>query len=254
MNAIVLLHAFPLDHRMWDGVSDEIAKRGWQVFAPDIRGCGNAPEWQLDQPISLRTVAEDVLSLMDKYGVNKFVAGGCSLGGYVVMEIMRIAPERIAGAIFIDTKASADSEEQKANRLRVAEQVQSTNSTEAFYRAMLPNVLGKTTHEISPEKVEYTSQLMQDSKVNGVANLQIAMSKRMDSHEVIGKFSGPILSIRGDEDVVASAEDHSKIMSVAKDAVHIEISRCGHLAPIEKPVETADAIVDFLGKLVNRTC
>jgi len=254
VNAIVLLHAFPLDHRMWDGVVDEIAKSGWQVFAPDIRGCGNAPDWKQDQPISLRTVAEDVLSLMDKYGINNFVAGGCSLGGYVVMELMRIAPERIAGAIFIDSKASADSEEQKANRLRVAEQVQSSNSTEAFYRAMLPNVLGTTTSEKSPEIVEYTRLLMQDSKVNGVANLQIAMSKRTDSHEVIEKFSGPILSIRGNEDVVASAEDHSKMMAVAKDAMHVEIGDCGHLAPIEKPEVTANAIVDFLHKLANRTC
>ena len=43
MTAVVLLHAFPLDHRMWDEVAGAIAAAGWQVFVPDIRGCGEAP-------------------------------------------------------------------------------------------------------------------------------------------------------------------------------------------------------------------
>lgn len=254
MNAIVLLHAFPLDHRMWDGVCDEIAKSGWQVFAPDLRGCGNAADWVDEDAPTLRTLAEDVLGILDKFGITRVVAGGCSLGGYVVMELMRIAPERIAGAIFIDTKASADDAVQVANRLRVAQQVQDVQSTEAFWRAMLPNVLGKTTHENSPEVVEYTKFLMQDSRVNGVSNLQIAMSRRIDSHETIANFSGPILSIRGSEDLIASADDHSNIVNAAQDAIHVEIAECGHLAPIEKADETASVIVDFLHQISSPSC
>lgn len=254
MKSIVLLHAFPLDHRMWDGIVDEIAISGWQVFTPDFRGCGRAVDWQAIEPPTLKQLAQDVLDLMDKYGVEKFVVGGCSLGGYVAMEIMRIAPERIAAAIFIDTKASADSPEQKANRLRVADSVQSANTTEAFWRAMLPNVLGKTTNEQNPYAVEFTKSIMSDSRVNGVANLQIAMSDRPDSHDAISNFIGPILSIRGDEDSVVSAEDHQKIVKEAKDALHVTLENCGHLAPIEKPEETATAIVDFLNTATKISC
>ena len=254
MKTLVLLHAFPLDHRMWDEISTPIATAGWQVFAPDFRGCGSAADWSEVEPPTLNALALDVLSLMDKYGVQSFVVGGCSLGGYVAMELMKIAPERIAAAIFIDTKASADNEAQYENRLRVAKQVKETNSTEAFWRAMLPNVLGETTNASRTDLVEYTKSLMAESRVNGVANLQLAMSARPDQHETIRNFRNPILSIRGDEDNVASALDHQAIVDAAKDAIHVEIEKCGHLAPIEKPQETVEAINSFLARISNPSC
>lgn len=238
---------------MWDEVADEIAANGWQVFTPDFRGCGGAADWNTESP-SLTDLAKDVLSLMDNFGIEKFVVGGCSLGGYVAMELMRIAPNRLAASILIDTKASSDDESQIQNRLRVAIQVEEARTTEAFCRAMLPNVLGKTTAALHPDKVEFTKSLMSDSRVNGVANLQRAMSQREDQHQTIFKFVGPILSIRGNEDTVASGEDHAKIVVAAKDAIHVEINECGHLAPIEKPIETSTAIIEFLNKISNPSC
>jgi len=254
LKSLVLLHAFPLDHRMWDGVADEIAKSGWQVFTPDFRGFGGATDWSDEQPPSLRVLSEDVLSLMNQFGIETFVIGGCSLGGYVAMDLLRIAPERIAGAIFMDTKASADSIEQKENRLRVAKQVEDATTTEAFWRAMLPNVLGAFTTINSPEIVQYTKALMSQSRVNGVANLQRAMSEREDSHKVIENFKGPILSLRGTEDTVATEVDHANLMKVAQDGFHVNIENCGHLPPIEKPDETAKAVIDFLNQLARPTC
>jgi pimeloyl-ACP methyl ester carboxylesterase len=238
---------------MWDGIADDVAISGWQVFTPDLRGCGGSADWT-DQEPTLRVLAEDILSLMDNYGITNFVVAGCSLGGYVAMELIRIAPSRVAAAILIDTKASADNEEQRENRLHVASQVEEAKNTEAFCRVLLPNALGKTTWEKFPEIVEYTKSLMQDSRVNGVANLQRAMSKRSDSHQVLADFHGPILSIRGGEDVVASSEDHSRIMNAARDGIHVELSECGHLTPIEKPKETLDSVIDFLNKVSSPVC
>lgn len=253
MKSIVLLHAFPFDHRMWDEVADEIAQSGWQVFTPDFRGCGNAPDWTESNP-KLSYLAEDVLKLMDNFGIEKFVVGGCSLGGYVAMELLRIAPKRIAGAIFVDTKASADSDAQVENRLKVVSQVENSVSTDAFWRAMLPNVLGESTKTNHPDIVEYTKNLMSDSRINGVINLQKAMSVRVDQHETIAMFSGPVLSIRGTEDQISSFEDHDKIMQAAQDGLHIEIQNCGHLAPIEKATDTSIAIIDFLNKISAPSC
>lgn len=253
VKSVVLLHAFPLDHRMWDEVADSIAMSGWQVFTPDFRGCGGASDWETNNP-SLTDLANDVLNLMDNFSIEKFVVGGCSLGGYVAMELMRIAPTRLAGVIFVDTKASADNEDQRQNRLRVANQVLDTGTTEAFWRSMLPNVLGETSTANHPEIVSQTRNIMSDSRVNGVANLQKAMSTRPDQHQTIANFIGPILSIRGDEDKVASAEDHAAIVSAARDAYHVDLIGCGHLAPIEKPDETATSIIEFLNKVSTPSC
>lgn len=253
MSAVVLLHAFPLDHRLWDGVVGPIAQAGWQVFVPDVRGCGQAPGWDGLEP-RLSICADDVIALLDQYGIDKAVIGGCSLGGYITMELLRRAPERVAAAIFIDTKASADSVEAQANRERVAESVLAAGTTEAFCRAMLPAVLGATTHAQRPEVVESVRVIMSESTSEGVAALQRAMAARPDSADAIAQFRGPVLSIRGDEDTIAVERDHQDIVDLSLDAVHVTLPMVGHLAPIEAPTETAAAIVEFLEKVRRASC
>lgn len=252
MSTLVLIHAFPLDSRMYDEVASLVAETGWQVLLPDLRGCGGASDF--DGEPSLDVCVDDIVSSLDRVGVDKAVVGGTSLGGYVTMAMLRRAPERVAGAIFIDTKASADSEEGKANRARSAEQVTRTGSTEALWRAMLPNALGQTTTASRPAVVDQTAAIMRDSRPEGVANLLLAMAARPDSHAAIAAARIPMLSIRGDEDGIASAADHEAIVSAGSDIRHVTIPGCGHLAPLEAPAETAAAIIDFLKVVQSPTC
>ena len=153
---VVLLHAFPLDKRLWDDVVDAVADAGWDVVVPDLRGFGESAysEDGPDDEPSLTWMARDVLGILDRIAVNSAVVVGLSLGGYVAMELARQDPARIAGLALLDTKASADTEEARANRLRVADQVLEAGSTAALARAMLPALLGATTHESRPEVVE----------------------------------------------------------------------------------------------------
>lgn len=238
---------------MWEHNVDAIAEAGWTVIAPDIRGCGRGPSWE-DSDISLRTCAKDVVAILDRLGIQQAVVGGCSLGGYITMELMRYAPERVAAAMFFDTKASADTDEQRANRVRVAESVTASETTEAFWRAMLPNVVGSTTHASRPDIVAEVETMMRDSRPEGVAALQTAMASRFDSHEIIGKFRGPVLSVRGTEDGIASAADHAAIMAAAQDGVHVDIAGAGHLAPLEDATAANAAILNFLEQVQKTSC
>ena len=252
MTTLVLVHAFPLDSRMYDEVAGIVAETGWQVLLPDLRGCGGASDF--DGEPDLDVCVDDIVRGLDRLGVDKAVVGGTSLGGYVTMAMLRRAPERMAGAIFIDTKASADGEEGKANRARLAEQVLKSGSTEALWRAMLPNALGKTTMESRPDVVERTRGIMRDSRPQGVANLLMAMAARPDSHSDIAAARIPMLSIRGDEDSIASAADHEAIVAAGHDIRHVTIHGCGHLAPLEAPAQTAKAITDFLDQVQKPSC
>jgi pimeloyl-ACP methyl ester carboxylesterase len=247
---LFLLHAFPFDHRMWDQVAGDLAKAGWRVFTPDMRGFGRAPSWDGYEP-DLKVVADDLVKLMDKFGIDKAVFGGCSLGGYVVMQMLRHYPERVSAVILVDTKASADSAEARANRLRVAESVTESQSAEAFTRAMQASIISPNASVAVQEQV---ASLLDDVSAMSVADMQMAMAKRFDSHEMIQKFRGSLLSIRGSEDLIATEADHEFMMDEALDGVHYEIAGAGHLPPIEKPVETSKAIQDFLNKLMNGSC
>lgn len=250
MSDLFLLHAFPFDNRMWDEVASDLAKSGWRVFTPDFRGFGSAPSWDGYEP-DLKVLADDLIKILDQFGVDKAVFGGCSLGGYVVQQMLLHYPERVAGAIFIDTKASADTAEARSNRLRVAESVEAAESSAAFTRAMMPNLVAATASEDVKERI---ASLISNANHKGVASLQRAMAIRPDSHKAIAEFRGPVLSIRGELDTIATAEDHEKILQNSQDGIHFTLAGVGHLAPLEAPSETSGKIKDFLQQLIKGSC
>ena len=253
MSDVVLLHAFPLDHRMWDPVADSIAAAGWQVFTPDIRGCGQAPGWA-GKSASLSQCVDDVLDILNRFGIDKAVVGGCSLGGYIALEMLRRAPERVAGLMLMNTKASADNPEARDQRIRIAETVESAGSTEFLWRAMIDKVVGETARATRPEVVALAQELMSQSRVDGVVNLQRAMADRQDTHTALAEFRGPVLSLRGNEDEVATLSDFESINNSARDVVAIVLENVGHLAPIEAPDDVAREVVEFLTRLKRGSC
>src|SRR5829696_10573458 len=117
---IVLLHAFPLNGRMFEPQMEAFSE-GRRVVAPDYPGFGRSSRTPA-QP-DVRYYAEGVRGLLDRLGLERVVLGGVSMGGYVVFECLRLFPERISGLILADTRAEPDSEEMKENRKKMARRV-----------------------------------------------------------------------------------------------------------------------------------
>jgi pimeloyl-ACP methyl ester carboxylesterase len=245
---VVLLHAFPLDHRLWNGVVDSVAAADWDVVVPDLRGFGGSAfgdDLPDDEP-SLATMARDVLAALDRMGLANVVLGGLSLGGYVAMEIARQDPDRIAALVLADTKASADADEARENRLRVADQVLAAGSTEALARAMLPNLLGPTTTATRPGVVETVRGWIHDAEPAGVAWAQRAMAARPDSHDDLARLTVPSLVLWGAEDALAPEPEQHSMLAVLRDAREVVVPGAGHLTAVEDPSAVTEALLAFL--------
>ena len=245
---VVLLHAFPLDRRLWDDVVDPLSDAGWDVVVPDLRGFGESAygEDGPDDEPSLVWMARDVLGILDRIGVNSAVVVGLSLGGYVAMEMLRQDSSRVAGLALVDTKASADGDEARANRLRVADQVLEAGSTAALARAMLPALLGATTLAGRPEVVDRVRGWIEQADPAGVAWAQRAMAARPDSHGDLAALTVPVLVLWGDEDTLAPRTEQESMIEALRDVRSVEIPGCGHLSAVESPQDVAAALVAFL--------
>ena len=105
---LVLLHAFPLNARMWEGQL-ALADTGWHVIAPQLRGfdggAGDPPAASIDD------YAGDVIDLLDALHVKQAVIGGLSMGGYVAFALLRLAARYVQGLILADTRSQADTPE-----------------------------------------------------------------------------------------------------------------------------------------------
>ncbi len=108
----VLLHAFPLDRRMFGDLPARLGPRA-RVIAPDLRGFGDS---ELDGPYSIADLADDVAGLLDHLRLDRAVIGGVSMGGYVALAFAARHARRLAGLVLADTKASPDSDDARAAR------------------------------------------------------------------------------------------------------------------------------------------
>lgn len=226
---VVLLHAFPLDSRMWDGVRDPLATRS-RLVTPDLG----------EGPAGLDAAADAVLAGL---GDEPFVLGGCSMGGYLAMAILRKAPAQVAGLLLVDTKSAADAPEARDNRLAVAARAEAEGVTGWLAEAMLPNLVGATTRQRRPEVLATLRALIDSQAGSVVARAQRAMAARPDSTELLAGVSVPTLVVRGAEDALMPAG----AIEVPGARV-VELAGCGHLPPVEDPDAFVAVVLDWLAE------
>lgn len=236
---VVLLHAFPLDARMWDGLR---AAHGDRLITPNLPGFGGAP---LVGPPDLNLAAAAVVALLDKLEVERAIVGGCSMGGYVSMALVRQAPERVSGLVLMNTRASADAEEARAKRYAVAARAEA-EGIGWLADEMMPTLLGPTTLAKRPEAEATVRGLIADQVPGAVVWAVRAMAARPPSYDELAASDLPALVIRGAEDALIPAEETTALVEALPGSAVVELPGVGHLAPLEAPDEVAQALTDWL--------
>ncbi len=235
--ALLLLHAFPLSGEMWRPQLDALGA-DYRVIVPDLRGFGGTDAPSPDG--SMRDLAADCLELLNHLGVERFVLGGLSMGGYVAFEILRqVALDRVTGLLLCDTKPGADTDDARANRLAMAEKALDEGPL-PIAEMMIPKLLGETSRAERPEVVRAVRGLIEANSGAGIAAGQRAMAARPDSTPLLPTLRMPALVIVGEEDELASPSDtQAWATKLAHGALHI-VPRAGHLPNMEQP-ETFNA-------------
>lgn len=248
---LVLLHAFPLDHRMWAGQERAATEAGWRVIAPDLPGFGGTT--LLAAEPSLDDVAAHLLSRLAEDGVEHAAIGGLSLGGYVAMALIRMATmagraELFDAVILCDTKASADGPEAVRNRLRLAEAVTAdqVDSGRILRQAVLPGLLGQTTHATRPEVVNVVGGWLDEARPETVAWYQRAMAARSDSYDALRSLQVPALVLWGAQDTLSPKAEQSAMLEALSRGQEAVIDGAGHLSAVEDPDAVSESLLQFL--------
>ncbi len=251
---LVLLHAFPTDHRMWLDVTDLMPGER-AVHAPDLPGFGTSPVG----PDVARAVGGDpavpsvdvmgdaVAATLRRAGIERAVVAGLSLGGYVALSLLERHPELVAGLGLIDTKTAADDDAARARRHEVAAAVEAEQRLDAVV-GMRTAVLGRTSREARPDLVERMEGWILDQGPAGVAWAQRAMAGRPDRSHLLPEFAGPSLVVVGEEDDLAPVAVARKMAYALPDSDLWIVPRAGHMTCIESPQPVASA----LSRLVRR--
>jgi len=197
---VVLLHAFPLDERMWEPQLPALGDQ--QVIVPNLYGLGGS---------SIGGWAERVLE--DAEG--ELVAVGASLGGYVALAMARRDPERIRGLLLAGSRATPDPPDRKALRDKMIHVVEA-EGIEGWNREFSPpGPLDRPTDEL----------------VRGIE----ALRGRPDATDVVSSFSGPLVVAVGDQDDILPVDEARQIAESASNGRLEVVAGAGHLVSVDAP-------------------
>jgi pimeloyl-ACP methyl ester carboxylesterase len=213
---ILLLHAFPLDKKMWE--PQRAALAGHEVIAPRLYGRGRTmDEW-----------AESIAGETD----GELVVVGASMGGYCALALARRAPERVRGLLLVGARPDADTEERRAGRADTIALIRS-DGLEGLWRMMLPKLFHDES--VADEHLVYRDT---DALITALE----AVRDREDSTDVVRSFSGPVQFIVGEFDPYVSAAELSEF-DVR------ELEGVGHLVNLERPDEFNEILREFVGRV-----
>ncbi len=241
MENLVLLHAFPLDSRMFDSVRADLAAVA-TVLTPDCRGFGSGPPIG-DRAPDLAVLADDAVAAMDVAGIDRAVVGGVSMGGYVALALLRRHPHRVRGLVLVDTRSGPDDAAAVERRTGVAARADGGDIASGP-DAIAPLVADGTADEVRASLAVIAGGVPPAT----VAWAQRAMAGRPDSTAVLAAAGVPVLIVVGERDAVTPPSAAREMAAAATDAELVELPGVGHLTPAEDPAGFTRAVTGWLSR------
>ncbi|MEN5076031.1 alpha/beta fold hydrolase [Isoptericola cucumis] len=235
---LVLLHGFPLDHRMWAAAARELPA-GVRAIGVDLPGQGHS-ELSGMAP-RLEDVADAVHATLRDQGEGNAVVVGLSLGGYVALALAERHPGFVVGLGLVDTKSTADTDEARAKRLRVAAAVEETQTIDPVL-GMPAALLGATSAARRRHLFPDLETWIRAQSPVGVAWAQRAMAGRPDRTDVLRAFDGPVAVVVGAEDQITPLADAEHMVHAANDGALTVVPAVGHMSAVEDPATVAAAL------------
>lgn len=241
--SLLLLHAFPFDHTMWEPQIEELSTFA-HVIAIDFPGFGQSP--LAPHPLSIDSSADTVIDFLDAISIREpVIVGGLSMGGYVAMSLARRHPQRLSGLILADTRAEADNAEAKSKRAEMIALAEAKGIT-AVMDAMLPRLLSPTTLKSRPEVVENVRRIVLRQSITAIVNALIALRDRPDATPGLSSISVPTLVLVGEEDVLTPPSVADHLAHHIPKAKRVTIPTAGHLSNLENAPAFNHAIREFV--------
>lgn len=213
------------------------------LWAGQLRGLAGVASMSVADHTRHETMAEIAASILAA-APPRFALAGLSMGGFIALEIVRQAPERVTKLALLDTNARADAPERKEQRLK----------TIALARA---EGMGKVSDGLMPvfihkdrladaDLVAAVRQMALDTGVETFARQSTAIMGRKDSRPLLAAIRCPTLVLVGRQDALTPLELSQEIAAGIAGAKLEVIEACGHLSTMERPEAVNAAMTAWL--------
>jgi len=229
---LVLLHGYPLDHRLWDDIAPLLVDT-FELIIPDLRGFGGSSI--VDSSYTVEDIASDIAALLDHLEIPKAAIVGHSMGGYVALAFARLFPERLSGLGLVSSQVLADAPERKEGRYKSAAEVEAKGIA-GVVETMAP----KFTSD--PHLQQFARNSMEEQQPAAYIGALKAMAERVDSTALLPSLKVPVVLVHGDADQLIPVDRAREVKAALASAHLVEIGGAGHMPMMESPEKTAAAL------------
>lgn len=240
-DALLFLHGFTLDHRMWPAQSQFFSK-SFRVIIPDSRGHGKSDAPQTGYSRDHRL--EDLKNLLDELKIETAHLVGLSMGGSTAIGFALKYPESLKSLVLVSTGAAGYSVSKK---LPIIDEIARTEGVDTARRKWLEWNLAwyKTRHQ---QVGTLLKELMQEHSGAIWADPMRGKYPRTNDLDNVHHITLPTLIIAGELDKIflPLAEELNRKINDSKLLVFEDT---GHILNLEEPEKFNDALRNFLEKL-----
>jgi pimeloyl-ACP methyl ester carboxylesterase len=240
---VLFVHGFPLDHAMW---RPQVAalRDGFRCIVPDLPGLGSSP--LAEDPATMDGFARDLVTLLDRLGLQQAVVCGFSMGGYVALAFQEHHPERVKGLILCSTRAADDTSDARRARAATAQSALDQGMA-ALAPDMASGLLSERTRLERKGLFAEVEAMVARQPPAGVAAASLGMAARPDRSALLPHITVPTLIIAGDSDTLIDPVQSSNMARSIPGSTLMTIPGAGHLANLEEPEKFNAALRAFLG-------
>ena len=229
---LVLIHGFPLDHTIWDGILPYLEGH-LRMIRPDLRGFGKSEA--TEGVYTMRLLASDIAALLDLLTIPHAVLVGHSMGGYVALAFAQAYPERILGLGLVASQAAGDTPERRMGRIAIAEEV-IKNGSRPFAELNAPQL----TDDAGLQKQLY--EMILHTNPTSIAAAQKGMAERPDMLPFLPEIKVPAVVMHGTADRLIPVERARESAGRLPKGRFIEIPGANHMPMMEMPAKTAEPV------------
>jgi pimeloyl-ACP methyl ester carboxylesterase len=242
-DAVLFLHAFPLQAAMWD-YQVEALESTHRCLTLDLPGFGQSPDPIDAEHASMDRWADMVAGALDELGVDQATVVGCSIGGHLAMAMLRNHRDRIRQIVLADTTAKSDDAATAQRRTDQQEQLRSGAEVSSLAKGVIEGALSSGSMS-RPELVEYVHALAAGASPAGWIGALQALKGRSDAMFMLRQADVRALVIVGELDRVTPIAEAMSVRSLLKGEL-VVVPNVGHLPNIEDPLAFNDALTAFL--------
>ena len=217
-----------------------------RLFGPQIAAFSGRIPVQT-APIGGHATMEALAAEVLAHAPPRFALAGLSMGGILAMEVLRQAPDRVAGIALMDTNPLAEFPEVQERRGPQIDEARKDGVRRVMADVMIPNYLSEgSDNTVIPD---LCLEMALDLGPEVFVNQSLALRDRPDQRDTLSGFAGPALVLCGRDDVLCPVERHTLMHELMPQSRLEIIEQAGHLTTLEQPQQTNAAVARWLEDL-----